>query len=351
MAGVEFGIFDHIDRQDRPLAATYEDRLRLLEAADELGYFCYHVAEHHATPLGMAPSPALFLAAAAQRTRRLRLGPLVLLLPLANPLRAIEDVCMLDHLSNGRLELGVGRGISPYELRYFDVDPDTSRALFHEGLDVLLAGLRGPRLTHDGPTYHLRDVPMALTPLQQPYPPIWYATHNIESVPWAAANGLNMVGLGPAAALRPNIDRYRELWAAHRDNPGRINPHVAEPKLGINRHVFVAPTDEEAHALARPAHEVWHDSFVHLWREHGDRRHDRGRSWETSLEQETIIIGSPDTVRGTVARILEQSGCSYLVCGFAWGSLTYEQSLRSMQLFAEHVMPAFRGSAAPVTAG
>src|SRR6266540_3588260 len=126
----QFGLFDWIDRREAPLGQIYEERLRLLEAADEAGFYCYHLAEHHATPLGMAPSPGLFLAAAAQRTHRIRLGPLVYLLPLYEPLRLIEEVCMLDHLSAGRLELGIGRGVSPYELRCFGVDVADSRAIF-----------------------------------------------------------------------------------------------------------------------------------------------------------------------------------------------------------------------------
>jgi alkanesulfonate monooxygenase SsuD/methylene tetrahydromethanopterin reductase-like flavin-dependent oxidoreductase (luciferase family) len=117
MAQVAFGLFDWIDRGTAPLHQLYKDRLQLLEAADAAGFFCYHLAEHHATLLGMAPSPALFLTAAAQRTQRIRLGPLVYLLPLYNPLGLIEEVCMLDQLSGGRLELGVGRGVTPYELR------------------------------------------------------------------------------------------------------------------------------------------------------------------------------------------------------------------------------------------
>ena len=89
MAQVTFGLFDWIDRGKAPLHQLYEERLQLLEAADAAGFFGYHLAEHHATPLGMAPSPALFLTAAVQRTRRIRLGPLVYLLPLYHPLRLI----------------------------------------------------------------------------------------------------------------------------------------------------------------------------------------------------------------------------------------------------------------------
>jgi alkanesulfonate monooxygenase SsuD/methylene tetrahydromethanopterin reductase-like flavin-dependent oxidoreductase (luciferase family) len=170
MSQVEFGLFDWIDRGVVPVHQLYAERLQLLEAAETAGFFCYHLAEHHATPLGMAPSPALFLSAAAQRTRRIRLGPLVYLLPLYNPLRLIEEICMLDQLSGGRLELGIGRGVTPYELNYFGVDPAGTRAIFDEALAVLVAGLTTSRLTFAGTHYQYSDVPMELHPLQRPYP-------------------------------------------------------------------------------------------------------------------------------------------------------------------------------------
>src|SRR5918911_1091332 len=94
---LSFGIFDWLDRNDPVLGETYEQRLQMLEAADQAGFYCYHLAEHHGTPLGMAPSPGLFLAAAAQRTKRLRLGPLVFILPLYDPVRLLQEICMLDH--------------------------------------------------------------------------------------------------------------------------------------------------------------------------------------------------------------------------------------------------------------
>src|SRR5262249_58691603 len=96
-----------------------EERLQLVEAYDAAGFHAYHLAEHHATPLGMAPSPGVFLAAVAQRTRNLRFGALVYALPLHHPLRMIEEICMLDHLSGGRVDIGFGRGSSPIELAHF----------------------------------------------------------------------------------------------------------------------------------------------------------------------------------------------------------------------------------------
>jgi alkanesulfonate monooxygenase SsuD/methylene tetrahydromethanopterin reductase-like flavin-dependent oxidoreductase (luciferase family) len=113
---MEFGVFDHLDRYDGALADYYEDRLKIAEAYDRAGFHAYHLAEHHSTPLGMAPSPSVFLAAVAERTRRLRFGPLVWPMPLHHPLRLIEEICMLDQLSGGRLDIGFGRGAAPIEL-------------------------------------------------------------------------------------------------------------------------------------------------------------------------------------------------------------------------------------------
>src|SRR6202049_1356128 len=120
---MKFGVFDHVDRGDLPLGEHYENRLKLIEAYDRLGIRTYHVAEHHATPLGLAPSPSVYLSAVAQRTRRVRFGPLVYLLPYYHPIRLIEEICMLDQLSGGRLEFGLGRGVSPVEATLYGHGP------------------------------------------------------------------------------------------------------------------------------------------------------------------------------------------------------------------------------------
>src|SRR6201997_3115879 len=341
MSKVSFGVFDWIDRGTQPLSQLYEDRLQLLAAADEAGFFCYHLAEHHATPLGMAPSPALFLTAATQRTRRIRLGPLVYLLPLYDPLRLIEEVAMLDQLSGGRLELGVGRGVSPYELRNFGVVPENSRAMFDEALAVLLAGLTRERLSFAGAHYQYRDVPIELHPLQQPYPPLWYPTHTPTSIEYAGQHGFNFVGLGPAAAVREHTDAYKRAWSAHRHDPDRLNGHVATPKIGILRLVVVADRDTDTEAAAHSAHQVWFRSISQLWHEHDDHSIDGLFSWETAIQHKSVIFGSPDRVRGEMQRVSTESGCNYVICSFAWGTLSREQSMRSLRLFASDVMPAF----------
>src|SRR6516162_5891209 len=168
---MEFGVFDHLDRDDQALGDFYRARLEIVEAYDRLGFYGYHLAEHHATPLGMAPSPSVFLAAVAQRTRRLRFGPLVYALPLYHPLRLIEEICMLDQMSGGRLEIGFGRGSSPSELVYYGQDPALAQKIYAEALELVLQGLTQPVLIFHGEFFHVDDVPMELAPLQKPHPP------------------------------------------------------------------------------------------------------------------------------------------------------------------------------------
>ena len=114
---LELGLFDWIDRGNFDVADLYEQRIQLVEIADQAGFYGYHLAEHHGTSLGAAPSPSVFFSALAQRTSQIRFSAMAFLLPLYHPVRLAEEICMLDHLSNGRVEVGVSRGVSPYEIK------------------------------------------------------------------------------------------------------------------------------------------------------------------------------------------------------------------------------------------
>ena len=224
---LKFGIFDWIDHNaGLNLHETYEQRLRMLELADEAGIWCYHVAEHHGTPLAVAPSPNLFLAAAAERTERLRLGPLVQLLPLNNPLRNIEEVCVLDNLSDGRLELGIGRGVSPEELEIYGLTIDEGRERFQECFDILLQGLRTGRVTYKGKYYNIHDAPVTIEPQQRPYPPLWYPTSSPDRVAWVAKEGFNTL----FGFTRTGMDVIAAGVAQYRDRLGRTRPRGGTPQ-------------------------------------------------------------------------------------------------------------------------
>jgi alkanesulfonate monooxygenase SsuD/methylene tetrahydromethanopterin reductase-like flavin-dependent oxidoreductase (luciferase family) len=341
--GLDFGIFDWIDHNEGlSLGETYEQRLRMLECADEAGFWCYHLAEHHGTPLAVAPTPNLFLSAAAQRTQHLRLGPLVQLLPLYNPLRNIEDVCFLDHISNGRLELGVGRGVSAEELGIYGVDIAESRQRFEECFDILLMGLSKGEVTYEGRYYQLHEAPVTVSPLQQPYPPLWYPSSSPDRIAWVAEHGFNTLFGFTRTGLEDianGVAVYRRTFAEHANDPARLNAHVATPKLGATRHVFVADTDEEAQAIARPAYNNFDRSF--LTRPGNTRAGESRRGdFDTALSWGGIYAGSPETVRKQVQHFVDATGANYFVGTFAFGNLTTDQILRSVQLFAKEVMPA-----------
>lgn len=340
---MRFGIFDWID-ENRPLelADIYEQRLQMLEYADRAGFYCYHLAEHHGTRLGMAPSPALFLAAAAQRTHRIRLGSLVTLLPLYSPLRLVEEIAMLDHLTHGRLELGVGRGTSPAELALFNVDSGESRAMFQEALGVILAGLSTGTISHEGHYYQFKDVALPLRPHQHPYPPLWYPTSNAESIPWIAAQGFNLLLSATTPSLTQSgvlLHQYRELFDSHAGDSGRLNHHVDAPRFGFSRHVFVADTDAEAREQARTAWEEFNLNYAHRPGPGGSERYARRPGFDAALEQSYILVGSPSTVCARLQEWVDVVGGNYFVGVFAFGNLSTTQVLRSIQLFAEGVIP------------
>ncbi len=344
MTSVTFGLFDWLDRKAGPVQDLYEERLRLVEIADDLGFYCYHSAEHHGTPLGMAPSPSVFLAAVSQRTKNIRFGPLCYLLPLYEPLRLIEEICMLDHLSGGRFELGVSRGVSPYELAHYNVDYTNTRPIFDEALAILIKGMTEESLSFHGEYFHYDNVPMEIHPLQKPYPPLWYPTHNPDSMGYIAENGFHYVGLGPSHQVRKNVDKYWEIWAQHKSDPTRINAHVTAPKVGVNRQIVIAETDAEALALTQKAHAGWYYSITKLMHDHNNDRDDALFNWDSATKHKTILFGSPDTVRADMQELVETSGCNYVICAFSWGDLSFEESARSMRLFADEVIPAFTAS-------
>jgi alkanesulfonate monooxygenase SsuD/methylene tetrahydromethanopterin reductase-like flavin-dependent oxidoreductase (luciferase family) len=340
---MEFGVFDHLDRYGGSLADFYEDRLRIAEAYDRAGFYAYHLAEHHSTPLGMAPSPSVFLASVAQRTQRLRFGPLVWAMPLHHPLRLIEEICMLDHLSGGRLEIGFGRGSVPIEIEYYGANPDEAQETYAEAVELVLKGLTHEVLDFKGKRFSYHNVPMEIAPLQQPHPPIWYGVHMPDSAERAARRNLNVVSLDPPAETRLSIDRYRAIWPQVHAPKGHA-PAVAFPKLGLGRFIVVAPTDAEALALARRAYLVWHASFTYLFRRHDrPQSHPRPATFDLVVERGQGVAGSPATVTQFLSSQLDETRCNYLVGQFAFGDLTREEGLRSIGLFADQVMPKLRG--------
>jgi alkanesulfonate monooxygenase SsuD/methylene tetrahydromethanopterin reductase-like flavin-dependent oxidoreductase (luciferase family) len=335
---MKFGVFDHVDCGTSSLAELYESRLKLAEIYDRSGFYAYHIAEHHATPLGMASSPSVFLAAVAQRTTRLRLGPLVYILSLSHPLRILEEICMLDQMSNGRLEVGVGRGVSPYEIGYFGVDPPRSSKIYTEAYQIILQGLQSREINFEGEVFQLKNVPVAMECVQKPHPPIWYGMSHPNAVPWAAQNNVNIVCNGPSAPVRAITDRYRqERQQAFGSSGGAL------PLLGLGRHLVVGETAKEAFEIGQRAFGIWYANLMLLWRKHGNplTSYPIPEDFSAAVNAGIVIVGTPDEVCGALKREIGIAGVNYVLTRFAFGDLTHDESVHSLSLFTAKVMPEF----------
>ena len=332
---MRFGVFDHVDDSGLPLADHYETRLKLVEALDRLGFDSYHTAEHHGTNLGFAPSPSVYLSAVAQRTKRLKFGPLVYLPALYHPMRLAEEICMLDQMSRGRLQVGLGAGAVWIEQQIYDVDPASVRDRYIEARDIVLQALTSDEVNFKGKYYNFDGFPMVLKPFQKPRPPLWYGLGSPQSAVWCAANEVNVVSMMGGKVARGPFDRYREEW----DKAGKAEADL--PVLGLNRHIVVADTDAEAARIAAPAYAKWRNSFSWLWDLKGvPFPFPYPETFEAHQAAGYSIAGSPRTVRDALAHDLELAGGNGVLGHMIFGSLAYEDALHSLELFASEVMPA-----------
>ena len=339
MPDPEFCVFDHLDARGEPLAKLYADRLSFAAAAEQAGFSGYYVAEHHSTPIGHASSPSVFLAALSQRTSRMRIGSMVHVLPAYQPLRLAEEICMLDHLSNGRLDIGVGRGASPYEIGMFGINPQQARAVFEESLSVLQNFMTHDTLSHRGEFFRYHDVPLTMRPLQPGGPPMWYGAFTERNLEFAAECGLNITLNGPPARLRQLSERYREIWADR--HPGQPGPRIASMYQ-----MFVAETDEEAERIAEPAYARWHASMTHLWRANNAMVRDTlPSSFAAAVQLGSFVAGSAATVRAKLQSILDASGLDRLLLQCNLGSMPHEAALESLGRFRDEVMPHLAAAA------
>ncbi|WFU92101.1 LLM class flavin-dependent oxidoreductase (plasmid) [Rhizobium sp. CC1099] len=332
-SNLTFGIFDHLDEDGCDIAQQYSDRLRLAEACDHLGFYAYHLAEHHCTPHGRGPSPNLFLSSVAQRTRRLRVGPLVMLLPLYHPLRAFEEICMLDQLSGGRVELGIGRGSLPVELGYFGIGAEAAPGCYAEASEILVNAMKGGTLSHKGEHFELSDIPLTLRPHQRPHPPTWIATNRPDSAHWAAANGANIACVGPSSTVRKITDAFR----AHRKH--NTSTDDQEPFRGLLRMVVIGRSDLHACSLAASAYEHWLKSFKFLYELNElPTPPNLPLTFDEAVESELCVAGTAASVRQALLNQLEEAGANYLLCQLAFGSLPLEASLYTAATIQSEMM-------------
>lgn len=340
---LEIGMFDWVEVTGAAPAEIYEHKLQLAEAADKAGFYAWQLAEHQGTPLSIDASPSLLIAAAIQRTKRLRLGALTWCLPWYNPYRFYHEMCMLDQMSGGRLDLGVGRGVSPIESTYLGIpNIDESRERYRETLDIFFEATRGSELNFSGKYFSYKNVELHNQPVQKPYPPLWFPSSDKNSIDFTAKHGYHTVLNTSHPETRSLYAQYRETWVKHQNDPGRHNAHVKAPRLGKSQLIVVADTDAEAEKIGMGAFDVWRSHINHLTDKAG-RPSLLPRLNPTEKDSVTrLVVGSPKTVLDILRESIEETTINYLLLVFSFGNIRPQHAMRSMELFCSDVMPQLK---------
>ncbi|MGH7278815.1 MAG: LLM class flavin-dependent oxidoreductase [Candidatus Rokuibacteriota bacterium] len=329
--------------------------LEQIEWTEELGFDEAWLTEHHFIDYGLAVDPATLAAAAAARTRRIRIGLAAFILPFHHPLRLAEQTALIDIISGGRLDVGVGRGNRPAEFAGYRVPQEESRERFDEAIEIVTRAWTEERVSHAGRFFTIPDVRVIPKPLQRPHPPLFQVCGSKETIEATAARGwpmLNSVLFGPVEQLVGNRDVYVDTLR----KSGRGDDEIARllRDWGVSRQIYVAPTDALALAEAKEA-ELWYqESFRRFVLP--DRIEDAHPSlqpgframaerlakvtWD-NLVAETLAFGSPDTVARHI-EAMREIGVGQVLCWMNFGGLPPDRVRRSMELFAREVMPRFR---------
>lgn len=345
---IEFGIFDHVDVTDgTPAVDVYEDRIALVKAAEAGGFYAYHLAEHHGHSLSIAPAAAVFLAALARETTTLKLIPSVVCLPLHNPVRLFEELTMLDVLSNGRVELGLGKGITPFEHLMFGHDPSEAAERSREMIPMLLEAWKTGVISSEASKYYdFLEMKLPYEPVQRPYPPLWTAG-NVET---AGRLGHNFIT--PRTMPEQMRSRYDELRAAATGSePGYQSPLATEPRIAQSQGVVIADTDAEAEAIARRA---WKGYVELLMRAHGNvPPHKQEGLPEMDnpiaemqlrmdpIESGLVIAGTAEKVRQYYVDTARQGLANYFMI-MLYGEMSHDEVWGTQQAFIDEVIPAVR---------
>lgn len=330
---MKFGIFSVVDHYPHELprtsAAFYAELLDQVAAADALGFDSFWIAEHHFHEYGAIPRPPVWMAAAAQRTTRIRLGAAVVVLPFDHPLRSAEDYAMVDVLSNGRLNLGVGSGYLKHEYEGFGVSVEDKRERFDEGLEVLVKAWSGERFSFRGKYYTVDDVQLNVVPVQKPRPPIWIAVLRNDAAAQVGRRGFPVMMIPYATTDR--LSELADTVRAFRDAFIGAGGDPAYATVPFGMHTYCAESFDEARAHAKEAM----DRYVRT------RLYAKQRTFETLVEKDLIAFGSPDDITRVAERYAE-AGLTHFLAISNFGGLPHDRVLRSMELIAKHVMPRFR---------
>jgi alkanesulfonate monooxygenase SsuD/methylene tetrahydromethanopterin reductase-like flavin-dependent oxidoreductase (luciferase family) len=326
----------------RPSEEMYARAIEQAQAAESLGFRNVWLGEHHFSTYGYLSRPLQLASYLAAKTTRLRVGTAVIVVPLHHPLLIAEEVAMLDVLSNGRADIGLGRGYQRYEFERFGQQLDADGQRWNESLDILLKAFEGEPFSYDGKLFKIPETSIFPKPVQKPRPPIWVTGQSPYAIEAAARRGLNVLTGGFGLP----VERLAEFGKFFSKAVDEVKP-ATRPLVGVQRAVYV--TKDAADARDAAEHALW-NMRVTLSLRNNYERVENGRAISVpgkteptidELLERHLIIGTPETCVRQIRRVQELVGISHFNCSFWFGDLDQSRVLKSMELFSREVMPAF----------
>ncbi len=320
----------------------YDRAIDIAQAAESLGFHNIWLAEHHFSTYGYLPRPAQFATYIAAKTTRLRVGTAVIVVPLHHPLIVAEEIATLDLLAGGRVDIGLGRGYQHYEFERLGLELDTARTRWEESVDIILKALSGETFSYAGKIFNIPETTIFPQPCQKPHPPIWVTAQSPESVEATVRRGFNLLTGGFGVP----IERMAEFRKQFDGLVAEVKP-ACVPEVGVQRAVYV--TDNLADAR-KAAEEARWNMRVTLSLRNQYERVEGGRAIPMPMPNEPdtddlldrfLVIGTPDTVIRQITRLKDMVGITHFNCSFWFGDVEHPKVMKSMQLFADEVMPAF----------
>ncbi len=321
----------------------YGRGVTLAQHADTLGFESVWCAEHHFSTYGYLSRPLMFASHLASKTERIRVGSAVVVLPLHHPLIVAEEIATTDLLSGGRLDVGLGRGYQTYEFERLGFTLGESRARFDEAVDILLEAFKGKPFSYHGKYYDFAETTVFPTPVQKPNPPIWVVGQSPESIGAIAKRGFNLVSGGFGVSIE-RLGEFRRSFDEQVTDPAM----KAKIRVSTQRPVYVTRDESELPEMVKQAR--W-NMRVTLSLRQGLERVEKGHAQAIPFENEPsdkdlleryFVMGTPETCIERVKELKAVMGIDHFNANFWFGDLEEAKVLRSMEMFAKEVIPAFK---------
>ncbi len=350
---MNFGLFYLMQRDEQwSEQAVYDSDVRQMLAAEGLGYSSVWIAEHHFNDYGLCPAPTVLASHVAARTSTIRVGMGVSLLPLHHPVDLAEQLAVLDVVSGGRLDVGIGRGGTLQDYQTFRSDRDDSRARVEEGIELMQRCWSGTPFDFTGRFHTAERLHVRPRPVQRPHPPVYIAANSEDSVVSAARLGLPALSsfFVPVAELQRRHAVYREASLAAGRSEAEID--ALERRGWGMRVVHVAPTREDALRATEGPFMGYQRKMAVLRSDATggtvpgsfDRSLLRLRAFPEYLADGWALIGTPGEVRDGLQKYLDATGYQHVLLLMALPGIPTELALRSMRMFAEQVAPAMEAT-------